>query len=157
MILSVRRQHRNKSVPVHEKRSFPKDCEEYTTYTPLRQAFPDTLLKLLKLDNNVKWYKSIFNSKKCNKSIWGTRLPWTVCGPEMTSRHCKKTWGIFPQLSHWIVTAMSRKRCGRQVLSECRLSLITWRETATTEMELKMRRRLNGQKAGKGTVRVFEG
>ena len=51
MILSVRREHRNKSVPIHENRSFPKDCEEYTTYIPLRQAFPDTLLKLLELDN----------------------------------------------------------------------------------------------------------
>ena len=54
MILSVRRQHRNKSVPVHEKRSFPKDCKEYTAYILLRQAFSDALLNLLKLDNNAK-------------------------------------------------------------------------------------------------------
>ena len=31
MILSVRRQHRNKSVHVHEKNSFPKDFVDYTT------------------------------------------------------------------------------------------------------------------------------
>ncbi len=31
MILSVRCRHRNKSVHIHEKSSFPKDCDEYTT------------------------------------------------------------------------------------------------------------------------------
>ena len=38
MILSVRSQHRNKSVHVHEKRSFPKDCDEYTTKHLTRQV-----------------------------------------------------------------------------------------------------------------------
>jgi len=39
MILSVRSQQRNKSEHVHEKRSFPKDCEEYTMKPHVRQAF----------------------------------------------------------------------------------------------------------------------
>jgi hypothetical protein len=39
MIFHVRRHHINKSVQVHEKRSFPKDCEEYTMKPHVRQAF----------------------------------------------------------------------------------------------------------------------
>ena len=40
MIHHVRSDHsRNKSKPVHEKSSFPKDCDEYTTKRLVRQAF----------------------------------------------------------------------------------------------------------------------
>ena len=38
MIHHVRRDHsRNKSEPVHEKSSFPKECDEYTTKRLMRQ------------------------------------------------------------------------------------------------------------------------
>jgi hypothetical protein len=40
MIHHVRSDHsRNKSKPVHEKSSLPKDCDEYTTKRLVRQAF----------------------------------------------------------------------------------------------------------------------
>ena len=39
MIHHVRSDHsRNKSKPVHEKSSFPKDCDEYTTKRLMRQV-----------------------------------------------------------------------------------------------------------------------